>query len=131
VANAPGGAFDLRATYLQLSDGGAVTAHRVTEEFWHTVEDDSALQGGRLAGVIRQGADWQVWEMHPDGDEVLYLVSGAMDLILELPAGRRHVAVAAGQCFVVPQGVWHTASVREAGELLFVTRGAGTEHRPR
>ena len=31
---------------------------------------------------------------------------------------------------VVPRGEWHTARVLEPTEAIFVTRGAGTEHRP-
>jgi len=31
---------------------------------------------------------------------------------------------------VVPQGVWHRAEVKKPGTLLFITPGAGTEHRP-
>lgn len=59
------------------------------------------------------------------------LLSGAMDLILEAPEGERAVALAAGQAGIVPRGVWHRAVVRAPGETLHVTRGGGTQHRPR
>jgi hypothetical protein len=36
----------------------------------------------------------------------------------------------AGQTFVVPRGVWHRGIVRQPGELMFITPGAGTDHRP-
>ena len=31
---------------------------------------------------------------------------------------------------VVPKGVWHTAKVLAPSRMLFVTMGAGTQHRP-
>src|SRR5215471_17444841 len=44
-------------------------------------------------------------EVHPDGDEILYLISGGVDVILEEAAGDRTVSVKPGQAVVVPQGV--------------------------
>ena len=35
-----------------------------------------------------------------------------------------------GQTLVIPTGIWHRGIVRLPGELLFITAGAGTEHRP-
>jgi hypothetical protein len=36
-----------------------------------------------------------------------------------------------GEAVVNPRNVWHTATVHEPGDALFVTPGRGTEHRPR
>ena len=46
-------------------------------------------------------------EMHPDGDELLYLISGAVTVTLELADGDRLVDLGAGDAVVVPKGVWH------------------------
>lgn len=70
-------------------------------------------------------------EVHPDGDELLYLVSGAMSVRLELPDGDRVVDVRAGQALVVPQGVWHRIKIRESGQLIHVTPGPRGDYRPR
>ena len=35
-----------------------------------------------------------------------------------------------GQTFIVPKGVWHRGIVKKPGQLMFITPGAGTEHRP-
>jgi quercetin dioxygenase-like cupin family protein len=69
-------------------------------------------------------------ERHPDGDEILYLLSGRIDVILEEPEGERTVAVAPGEAFVVPRGVWHRIDLREPSQLLFITPGPRAEHRP-
>ena len=70
-------------------------------------------------------------EMHPDGDELLVLVSGAVTVTLELPAGSTDVELGAGEAIVVPQGVWHQVITRVPGQLLQVTPGPGGTARPR
>jgi mannose-6-phosphate isomerase-like protein (cupin superfamily) len=69
-------------------------------------------------------------EMHPDGDELLYLVSGRIDVHLELEDGNRTVTLGAGQAIVVPRGVWHRISHVEPGHLIHITPGPGGDHRP-
>lgn len=32
--------------------------------------------------------------------------------------------------FIVPQGVWHRIEIRRPGQVLFITPGEGTQHRP-
>lgn len=70
------------------------------------------------------------WERHPDGDEVLILLSGRFDVVLDEDSGERVVALTPGKSVVVPQGVWHRMVIHEPGELLFLTPGDTTEHRP-
>jgi mannose-6-phosphate isomerase-like protein (cupin superfamily) len=69
-------------------------------------------------------------EVHPDGDELLYLVSGAITVRLELPEGDRTVDVAAGEALVVPKGTWHRINLREPGILVHITPGPDGAHRP-
>ena len=69
-------------------------------------------------------------EMHPDADELLYIVSGSVDAILELEDGQRVVALGAGQALVVPRGVWHRIVIQEPSRLVHITPGPGGEHRP-
>lgn len=71
--------------------------------------------------------DWPTWEMHPAGDEVVVLVSGAATFVLRLDEGETILELARpGEFAVVPKGVWHTARIREATTMLFVTPGEGT-----
>ena len=69
-------------------------------------------------------------EMHPDGDEVLVMTSGCIDVVLELPDGTRTVRVGPGQALVVPRGVWHLIECVEPGRLLNITPGPNGEYRP-
>lgn len=123
-------AFDLATTYVQLDDGPRALAVEVDDEFWQTIDRRSELQGGRLVGRFHNAQDWDIWEMHPAGDEVVCLLSGAIDVVLDEPDGERVVALETGRTCIVPRGVWHRAIVREPGDTLHITRGEGTQHRP-
>jgi mannose-6-phosphate isomerase-like protein (cupin superfamily) len=123
-------AFDLTDTYIHLTDGAAATPVEVGADFWAKLGGRTDLQGGRLVVVTRETRDWPMWEMHPAGDEVVSLLSGAVDLVLQDGNTERIVPLRGHATVIVPQGVWHRAIVREPGEMLFVTRGAGTQHRP-
>lgn len=85
---------------------------------------------GHTAGIVTMTADApHGGEMHPDGDEILYVISGRVlvsgdsepDSPLELGPG--------GAC-IVRAGEWHRVQVLEPTRLLHVTPGPGGEHRP-
>lgn len=68
-------------------------------------------------------------EMHPDGDELLYLISGAVTVTLELADGNVLVELGAGDAVVVPKGVWHKITMREPGQLVHITPGPHGKNR--
>lgn len=70
------------------------------------------------------------WERHPAGDEVLTLLSGQCDIILDENGVETIVALTPGKSALIPQGVWHRMVINTPGELLFMTPGDTTEHRP-
>jgi len=121
--------FDLKNTYVHLAGTEAETIP-VTEAFWPEVIAGKRTLEGWLVTVFPQTADWPTWEIHPAGHEILTLLSGAIELVLAEPTGPRSVAMVAGSTLVVPPGTWHTAKVKEAGELLAITAGQGTQHAP-
>ncbi|HYM01643.1 MAG TPA: cupin domain-containing protein [Stellaceae bacterium] len=123
-------AFDLVGTYVQLSDGAGARQVPVTEDFWSEIDDRPDLAEGRLVCVFPQRESWSIWEMHPAGDEIVCLLSGAIDLVLDDQGMERVVELRGRAACIVPRGVWHRAIVRSPGDALFITRGAGTEHRP-
>ena len=70
-------------------------------------------------------------EMHPDADELLYLISGGVDVLLEVDGGLQTLELNAGEACVVPKGVWHRIRLRqEPSRLIHVTPGPGGESRP-
>jgi mannose-6-phosphate isomerase-like protein (cupin superfamily) len=63
-------------------------------------------------------------ERHLDGDELLYLISGAMRLLLEFEDGSTsEVPLRAGEALLVPRGVWHRLLPSEPSRLLFFGGG--------
>jgi mannose-6-phosphate isomerase-like protein (cupin superfamily) len=135
----PDAPFDLQRTYVFLEDGGRAPAIEVSEAFWHELmsgrptSPDAALVAngaGWLTAVYAMDRDTPSWEMHPAGDELLVLLSGAIDVVLDGRDGQRVVALTAGASCVVPRGTWHRQIVRTPALELAVTYGKGTEHRP-
>jgi mannose-6-phosphate isomerase-like protein (cupin superfamily) len=123
-------AYDLENTYLMLDGAGGVKSAPGGEAFWRGVADN-ADAGGTLVIVSGGEGDWTSWEMHPAGDEVLVLLEGALAMVFEHPDGRitRH-HMAPGGTLIVPAGVWHRAVGQRGVRMLFITYGAGTQHKP-
>lgn len=124
------GAFTLDSTYIHLRPDESASAMPGGAAFWAGIADRRDLDAGRLMGSTSQSADWNHWERHPAGDEILVLLSGEMEVVLDTAAGEQRAKLAAGQTFIVPKGVWHRGIVTRPGDLMFITPGAGTEHRP-
>jgi hypothetical protein len=87
---------------------------------------------GRLLSMHTFNESWNVWEMHPQGSEVVLCTSGLMILHQESPDGLvSTVTLHPGQYAVNAPGIWHTADVEGQTTAVFITAGLGTQHRPR
>jgi quercetin dioxygenase-like cupin family protein len=87
---------------------------------------------GRLVTLHSFNESWTSWEMHPLGSEVVLCTQGRITLIQELNEGVLNTVILnAGEYAINPPGVWHTADVEGEATALFITAGAGTEHRER
>jgi mannose-6-phosphate isomerase-like protein (cupin superfamily) len=87
---------------------------------------------GRLVSMYTFTEDWNSWEMHPKGAEVVACVAGAMTIHQEMADGSTTtVVLGPGDYAINPPGAWHTADVPESATAVFVTAGWGTEHRGR
>jgi quercetin dioxygenase-like cupin family protein len=123
--------MDLETTYVQLEDGGAARPIEVTETFWQDIGTSPELQAGRLVMRFSFSTDWSDWERHPNGDEVVCLIEGSVDFVLDRGGREEIIALRApGSFAIVPRGVWHTARVHAPASMIFITAGEGTEHRP-
>lgn len=68
-------------------------------------------------------------EMHPDGDEVLYLISGHARVVFE-DERFDDVDMQPGDGLVVPKGVWHRVDILAPCKIMYATPGPGGEYRP-
>ena len=119
-------------TYLHLRDDLSAARVPVEPDFWATIRDRADLQGGRLLMRFDFTEDWDVQEMHPAGDELVILLSGSLDMHVEVDGAVERVELRqTGQLAIVPAGAWHTADVLEPSSALFVTPGEGTLNEPR
>ena len=98
----------------------------------YTTRHESDGADGRLVSQFRFAGNWPMWEMHPHGAEVVLCTEGRMMLTQEHPDGRiEQVTLEPGQYAINAPGVWHTADIEGEAAALFITAGAGTQHRPR
>ena len=118
--------------YVSLGADGRATTLAGGDAFWQLPPAEAARHGqGWLVSEYVFVADWPTWEMHPEGDEFVYLLAGEVEMQLEEPGGLRKIAISGSGAIVVPRGVWHTAKVIVApSRMLHVTRGGGTQVRP-
>ncbi len=68
-------------------------------------------------------------EMHPDGDEVLYLISGKVRITLETDPVQE-LDMLPGDGMIVPKGIWHRVDIIEPSQIVYLTPGPGGEYRP-
>jgi len=68
-------------------------------------------------------------EMHPDGDEVLYLISGRVNVVF-LDSPQPDIVMKPGEGLVVPKGVWHRVDILEPCQIVYLTPGPNNQFRP-
>ena len=116
---------------IHLNEGLGINARAATAEFWAD-RDRCELATGRLLSVFTYSATWDYQERHPDGDELVVVLAGATELLLDVSdgGGEQSVPLVDGDAAVIPTGAWHRAAVRHRCTLLFITpEPARTEHR--
>ena len=67
-------------------------------------------------------------ERHPDGDEVLYLISGHVRIVF-VADPIDDIEVWPGQGLVVPRGLWHRVDIIEPSQIVYLTPGPNNEFR--
>lgn len=126
--------FDPTKTYVHFGPSGDCEQVEVTDAFWPDVMSGKRAYPGRMMVAFTFEGDWSTKEIHPAGDELVVVQEGAVDLVLietpPLQNGEQVVSLKAGDCAVIPKGVWHTARNARGCCALFFTQGEGTESVP-
>lgn len=122
------GPHSLDRMRLILDPAGRSTLKVVSDTFYQELDAEFPDFSGHV--LIQQfsfDAPWGTWEVHPEGDEFVFLLEGDTDLILHQDGEERVVRISEpGSYVVVPQGTWHTARPHAPSTMLFVTPGEGT-----
>lgn len=69
-------------------------------------------------------------EVHPDGDEILYVISGLLRVTGD-SAPNESLELGPGDACIVKQGEWHKVDVVEKTQLIHITPGPNGDHRPK
>lgn len=78
---------------------------------------------GSSVGACDITGESPVWEMHPDTDELFYVVEGEFEITLLETHESVHHVIEAGNIFVVPQGIWHKPAAPKGAKFIFHTPG--------
>jgi mannose-6-phosphate isomerase-like protein (cupin superfamily) len=68
-------------------------------------------------------------EVHPDGDEILYVISGRLRVIGESDPSQV-IDLGPGNACIVRKGEWHSVVMVEPAQLIHITPGPRGDHRP-
>lgn len=68
-------------------------------------------------------------EVHPDGDELLYVISGKLRVVCD-SSPNDPLELTSGMACIVPRNEWHRVEVLEKTQLLHATPGPNGDHRP-
>lgn len=126
------GPFDLSSTYLRLRGDASVEPLPVDDTFWQRIGagELGTFHNEFLVTSHSFESDWPSWEMHPNGDEMVCLLSGTVTFVLEQEGDNREVTLGnSGAYLIIPRGTWHTMRVQVPSRMLFITAGEGTRRR--
>jgi mannose-6-phosphate isomerase-like protein (cupin superfamily) len=103
-----------------------------TAELFRSAQVDPELADGRVLLLHHangpQDVHYPDWEMHPAGDELLVLVSGALSVELREPEQARMERLQPHAALIVPAGIWHRLVVHEPCVLIAITPRHDTVH---
>lgn len=119
----------LETTFVVLQPDLSAVPVAVTPTIYEELDKRfGGFKGRVLVSCYKFDSDWESWEMHPAGDEIVCLLSGRASFEFE---GRGTVAqlTEPGSFVIVPRGTWHTARTDVPTTMLFVTPGEGTQHK--
>jgi len=123
VSPAPDGVLELRDAPVGLARDGGIA-------LLPAGRGPQRIDGLTIGAPFMTREPPHAGEMHPDGDELLFLHSGRVTVVLDEAEPPRRVTLEPGQAIVVPRGVWHRVLLDEPSQLIHITPGPGGEHRP-
>ena len=73
-------------------------------------------------GIGRYVAGKSPWERHTNGDELLLVTDGYVDIeVLEGDGSSNQIRIDEGSLFVVPKGKWHQITATDNANILYAS----------
>jgi mannose-6-phosphate isomerase-like protein (cupin superfamily) len=125
-------ALSLLDNCVYLAMDGSMRSYAKTVEFFSGAGKNPAMEDGRVLALYHvsgpQDVHYPVWEMHPEGDELLILASGSLSVEFRERETKRTAPLPPRAAFIVPAGIWHRIIVDEPSVLLVITPRHNTMH---
>jgi quercetin dioxygenase-like cupin family protein len=120
--------INLHASFLRLHHGGRVSA---VQQRFDTDEDDWRLMTFHVETDSEVHADH--WEHHPEADEAVLCLTGAVRLYLRSQHGEAEdeIKLDAGTAVVVPRGRWHRIALDGPSDIMSITCPRGSKLKKR
>ena len=123
------GPYNFEDTRIIISPTGKATAKTITPQFFEELGEFGTFAGHLLISRFDFDEPWPTWEVHPHGDEFVYLLWGDTDFVLRTREDDKTIRVdEPGSYVIVPKGIWHTARPHAPTAMLFVTPGQDTQN---
>lgn len=123
---------NLKEDYLVITPDG-IAENWKSDDFWKMAFDKNHIKNSNKLGYLVSqydfNEDWKHWENHPNGDEIIYCLSGKMRLVIESNGSNIELDLYPHKYLVVPKNSWHTAKVNEPSKAIFITWGYDTKHK--
>lgn len=121
---------DFTQNYASLGQNGEINIFEGGDAFWNlSAEKFDEIGQNWLITEFNFEADWETWEMHPHAEEIVYLLSGEMDLLLEKDSFSQTIELRSNGLVIIPPNTWHTAKILKPSKMLVITLGKDTQIR--
>lgn len=119
---------DIFKQFVVLKPDQLMASLPVTDDLYERLDRDyGGFKSHVLVSAHHFSTTWPTWEVHPNGDEMVVLLSGHAEFRLRTSSGDESVHLDKPGSFVlVPKNTWHTAIISEPASMLFITPGEGT-----
>ncbi len=122
--------IDLSQTYTLLHPTGDVEKVKGGDQFWKTPRLNHDRIGTHwLFSEHYYANDWEEWKMHPAGDEIIYLLDGSIDVIIDQAKLTNTIKLRTNGVVTIPRQNWYTVKVYSPCHILNISRELNTKHR--
>lgn len=114
--------------YVELTDDYTANVIEGGAAFWSRApEEIEANHPHLMIAQFEYTQDWRTQEMHPHCDEIVTLLAGEVELVLNPDRDEERVSLKAGETVIIPKGTWHTGRTLGRALAQHILMGRGTQ----